>query len=69
MRGKHERIFTSKTLASEHVGLEEIDNGIWSLYHGPVLLARFRGTGDEVLWLTFNVPTGSEGTTRGRLCS
>ena len=25
----------------EWVGLEEIDDGIWSLYYGPVLLARF----------------------------
>ena len=41
MRWKHERIFTSKTLTGEWVGLEEIDDGIWSLYYGPVLLARF----------------------------
>ena len=41
MRWKDERIFTSKTLAGEVVGLEEIDDGIWSLYYGPVLLARF----------------------------
>ena len=34
-------IFTSKTLAGEGVGLEEIDDGIWSVYYGPVLLARF----------------------------
>jgi len=40
MRWKHERIFTSKTLTGEWVGLEEIDDGIWSLYYGPVLLAR-----------------------------
>jgi transposase InsO family protein len=41
MRWKVDRIFTSKTLAGEYVGLEEIDDGIWSLYYGPVLLARF----------------------------
>jgi len=41
MRWKDERIFTSKTLTGEWVGLEEIDDGIWSLYYGPVLLARF----------------------------
>lgn len=23
-----------------HIGLEEVDTGIWSLYFGPVLLAR-----------------------------
>lgn len=41
MRWKDERIFTSKTLAGEVVGLEEIDDGVWSLYYGSVLLARF----------------------------
>jgi len=29
MRWKRERIFTSKTLTGEWVGLEEIDDGIW----------------------------------------
>jgi len=28
-------------LSGELVDLEEIDDGIWSLYYGPVLLARF----------------------------
>lgn len=41
MQWKSDRIFTSKTLGGEWVGLEEIDDGIWSLYYGPVLLARF----------------------------
>jgi putative transposase len=41
MRWKNDQIFTSKTLRGEWVGLEEIDDGIWSLYYGPVLLARF----------------------------
>src|SRR5436190_9245255 len=41
MRWKNDRIFTSKTLRGEYVGLEEIDDGIWSVYYGPVLLARF----------------------------
>lgn len=41
MRWKNGRIFTSKTLRGEWVRLEEIDDGIWSLYYGPVLLARF----------------------------
>ena len=31
----------SKTLRGEWVGLKEIDDGIWSLYYGSVLLARF----------------------------
>ena len=41
MRWKNGVIFTSKTLRGDWVGLEEIDDGIWSLYYGPVLLARF----------------------------
>lgn len=41
MRWKKGRIFTSKTLSGEYVGLEEIDDGVWSVYYGPVLLARF----------------------------
>jgi hypothetical protein len=36
---KNGRIFTSKTLCGEYVGLEEIDDGIWLVYYGPVLLA------------------------------
>ena len=32
MRWKNGVIFTSKTLRGEWVGLEEIDDGIWSLY-------------------------------------
>jgi hypothetical protein len=41
MRWKSDRIFVSKTFADEWVGLEEIDDGIWSHYHGPALQARF----------------------------
>ena len=32
---------THRRLGRSWVGLEEIDDGIWSLYYGPVLLARF----------------------------
>jgi transposase InsO family protein len=41
IRWKNDVIFTSKTLRGEWIGLEEIDDGVWSLYYGPVLLARF----------------------------
>ena len=41
MRWKDERIFVSKTLAGEVIALEEVDDGIWSVYYGEVLLARF----------------------------
>jgi putative transposase len=30
----------SITCAGEYVGLEEIDNGIWNVYFGPVKLGR-----------------------------
>ena len=35
------RLFLSHTLRGETVRLEEIDDGVWSLYYGTVLLARF----------------------------
>jgi transposase InsO family protein len=41
MRWKNDRFFLSHTLSGETVGLEEVDDGVWSLYYGPVLLARF----------------------------
>ena len=34
-------LFLSNTLNGEHVGFEEIDDGIYSIYLGHVLLARF----------------------------
>jgi len=41
IRWNNDRLFLSHTLEGEIVGLAEIDDGIWSLYYGPVLLARF----------------------------
>ena len=41
MRWKDDRLFISKTLVGETIGFEEIDDGIWSVYYGEVLLARF----------------------------
>lgn len=34
-------LFVSEALGGEHVGLEETDDGIWTVYFGPVRLARF----------------------------
>ena len=34
-------LFISEALVGERVGLEETDDGIWSLYFGLLLLARF----------------------------
>jgi len=31
----------SHVLAEEYVGLEEVEDGMWSVYFGPVLLGRF----------------------------
>jgi transposase InsO family protein len=35
------KIFVSESLHGEQVGLEEIDEGLWSLYFGPLLLGRY----------------------------
>ena len=34
-------LFLSEALSGERVGLEETADGIWSLYFGTLLLARF----------------------------
>jgi transposase InsO family protein len=48
----------SHVLAGEHVGLEEVDFEVWSVYFGPLLLGRFK---EEDLQLhgahAYNVPT------------
>ena len=36
-----EFLFLSQALSGERVGLEEVEDGVWSVYFGPVLLARF----------------------------
>ncbi len=36
-----DRLFVSSALQGQNVGLEEIDDGVWSLYFGPVLLGRY----------------------------
>jgi len=37
----NEMPFLGKVFNGEDVGLEEIDDGVWSIYFGPLLLARF----------------------------
>lgn len=39
-RFKHRLLFIANPLKQQHIGLEEIDNGIWSIYFHHVLLAR-----------------------------
>ena len=41
IKWRNEKLFLSHTLNGEMVALEEIDDGVWSLYYGSVLLARF----------------------------
>jgi transposase InsO family protein len=41
IRWKKGWVNISHSLLEEYVGLEEVDDGLWSLYFGPVLLARF----------------------------
>lgn len=41
IRWKGSEIFLSEALAGERIGLEEIDDGIWSLHFAHVTLARF----------------------------
>lgn len=40
IRFKHRLLFLANALKQHHVGLDESDDGIWSLYLGPVLLGR-----------------------------
>jgi transposase InsO family protein len=41
IRWKTSWVNISHSLLEEYVGLEEVDDGVWSLYFGPVLLGRF----------------------------
>jgi hypothetical protein len=43
---KNRPLFVSAVLAGEYVGLEEVDNGVWSLLFDNVLLGRL----DELSW-------------------
>ncbi|MGH2618322.1 MAG: hypothetical protein ACRDJC_24085 [Thermomicrobiales bacterium] len=39
-RLKHKLLFIANALKQHHLGLEETDDGIWSIYFGTVLLAK-----------------------------
>jgi putative transposase len=41
VRWRNHWVNVSHVLAEEYVGLEEVEDGIWSVYFGPVLLGRF----------------------------
>ena len=39
-RLKHKLLFIANSLKQNYIGLEEINDGIWSIYFGTVLLGR-----------------------------
>lgn len=39
-RLRHKLLFLAHPLSQLHIGLEEVDNGVWSIYFGTVLLGR-----------------------------
>jgi putative transposase len=39
-RLKHKLLFLANALKQHHIGLDETDDGIWSIYFGTVLLGR-----------------------------
>ena len=41
MRWNHEWVNVSTVCVGEYIGLEEIDNGVWTVYFGPLKLGRF----------------------------
>jgi len=41
IKWKNRRIFLTHTLQHEFVGFEEFEDSMWSLFYGPVMLARF----------------------------
>jgi hypothetical protein len=40
IRWRHKQLFISDPLKQNYIGLEEVDDGIWSVYFSNVLLAR-----------------------------
>jgi len=40
IRWKSDRVCVTHTLAGEYVGLEEVDDGLWDVYFGPIKLGR-----------------------------
>ena len=41
IRWCHGWVNVSQVLAEECVGIEEVDDGVWAVYFGPLLLGRF----------------------------
>ena len=47
-RRQNRLLFLANALDSYRVGLEEVDDGIWSIYFGTALLARFDERDDVI---------------------
>ena len=41
IKWKGQRLYVSETVRGEILGLEEIEDGLWSIYLGPLLLGRY----------------------------
>jgi hypothetical protein len=41
IRWEHDWVNVSTVCAGDYVGLEEIDDGVWNVYFGPLKLGRF----------------------------
>jgi transposase InsO family protein len=41
IRWRHQWVCVSRVCIGEYIGLEEIDNGVWNVYFGPLKLGRF----------------------------
>ena len=68
IRWKHDWVKVSIVCAGEYVGLEEIDNGVWNVYFGPLklgrLLEKHRRIEDANGTLTRRNPRSGEGSVR-----
>jgi len=51
IRWRQRKVFFSESLARERVGLEEIDDGLWSIYLADLLLGRYDERCGETEWL------------------
>ena len=58
----------ARLCAESGSGFEEIDNGVWSLYCGPVLLARFDER-ERKVWRMRTFERVGQSTTRRELCA
>lgn len=49
IRWQHRWVNVSHLLAEQDVGFEEIDNGLWEVYFGPVWLGRFHEVAGRIV--------------------